>query len=38
MVEFAGPEAAVFYPDGVGGTVSTTIGALLPAAFQLKAD
>jgi cytidine deaminase len=38
MVEFAGPEAAVFYPDGAGGVVSTTIGALLPAAFQLKAD
>jgi cytidine deaminase len=38
MVEFAGPEAAVFYPDGAGGVVETTIGALLPAAFQLKAD
>jgi len=38
MLEFAGPEAAVFYPDGVGGVVATTIGALLPAAFQLKTD
>jgi cytidine deaminase len=35
MLEFAGPEAAVFYPDGVGGVVATTIGELLPAGFRL---
>ena len=38
VVTIAGPAAAVFYPDGVGGVVATTIGALLPAAFQLKTD
>ena len=38
ILEFAGPEAEVFYPSGEGETVSTTIGALLPAAFQLKTD
>jgi cytidine deaminase len=38
ILEFAGPEAEVFYPSGSGETVSTTIGDLLPAAFQLKAD
>jgi len=33
-----GPEAEVFYPSASGGVVSTTIGALLPEAFQLKSD
>jgi len=38
IVEFAGPEAEVFYPSASGGVVSTTIGVLLPEAFQLKSD
>ena len=38
ILEFAGPEAAVFYPSGDGGVVATTIGELLPAGFQLKRD
>ena len=38
ILEFADADAAVFYPDGAGGTVETTIGALLPAAFRLKPE
>jgi cytidine deaminase len=38
ILEFAGPEAEIFYPSGSGETVSTTIGALLPAAFRLETD
>jgi cytidine deaminase len=38
ILEFAGPEAAVFYPSGDGEVVSTTIGELLPAGFRLKSD
>jgi cytidine deaminase len=35
LAEFAGAETSVFYPDGAGGTVGTTMGELLPAAFSL---
>jgi cytidine deaminase len=38
ILEFAGPEAVVFYPSGDGGVVATTIGELMPAAFMLKRD
>jgi cytidine deaminase len=33
--EFSSPETVVFYPSGDGGTVSTTMGDLLPAGFRL---
>ena len=35
ILEFGGPETAVFYPSGSGETVSTTLGELLPAGFRL---
>jgi cytidine deaminase len=35
ILEFAGPNTAVFYPTADGQTVSTTLGELLPAAFRL---
>jgi cytidine deaminase len=35
LLEFATPETAVFYPSATGETVSTTLAALLPAAFHL---
>jgi cytidine deaminase len=35
LAEFAGPETPLYYPDGTGGTVGTTMGELLPAAFSL---
>ena len=35
LLEFATPETAVFYPSATGETVSTTLAALLPAAFRL---
>jgi cytidine deaminase len=38
ILEFASPETAVFYPAAAGETVSTTLGALLPAAFRLATD
>jgi cytidine deaminase len=38
IFEFAGPEAVIFYPSGSGETVSTTMAALLPAAFTLNAE
>jgi cytidine deaminase len=38
LIEFADDEAAVFYPSAKGETVSTTLGALLPAGFRLKAE
>ncbi|MGD0799469.1 MAG: cytidine deaminase [Acidobacteriaceae bacterium] len=38
MLEFADADAAVFYPDGAGGVVATTIGELLPAGFRLKPE
>jgi len=38
ILEFATPETAVFYPSATGDTVSTTLAALLPAAFRLAND
>jgi cytidine deaminase len=35
ILEFATPATAVFYPNAAGETVSTTLAALLPAAFRL---
>jgi cytidine deaminase len=35
ILEFATPDTVVFYPDATGETVSTTLAALLPAAFTL---
>jgi cytidine deaminase len=35
LLEFATPETAVYYPSATGETVSTTLAALLPAAFRL---
>jgi cytidine deaminase len=35
ILEFAAPDTAVFYPNAAGETVSTTLAALLPAAFRL---
>jgi len=36
IAEFGGPEMAIFYPGSLGESVTTTLGALLPAAFSLK--
>jgi cytidine deaminase len=36
ILEFALPEAAIFYPAGTGETVQTTIAALLPSGFTLS--
>jgi cytidine deaminase len=38
ILEFSSAETAVFYPSGAGEIVSTTLGALLPAAFRLKPE
>jgi cytidine deaminase len=38
ILEFAGPETAVFYPSADGEVVSTTLAELLPAGFTLKCD
>ena len=35
ILEFASPETAIFYPNATGETASTTLAALLPAAFRL---
>ncbi len=35
ILEFATPETAIFYPSATGETISTTLAALLPAAFHL---
>jgi len=35
IFEFSNPETAVFYPNASGETVSTTLAALLAAAFRL---
>ena len=34
ILEFSTPETAVFYPSATGDTISTTLAALLPAAFR----
>jgi cytidine deaminase len=38
ILEFASAETAIFYPSATGETVSTTLGALLPAAFRLTPE
>ena len=38
ILEFATPETAVFYPSATGDTVSTSLAALLPAAFRLQPE
>jgi cytidine deaminase len=38
ILEFGGSETAVFYPNTNGETVWTTLGALLPAAFNLARE
>jgi cytidine deaminase len=38
LLEFATPETTVFYPNEHGDTVSTTLAALLPAAFRLTPE
>ena len=38
ILEFATPDTAIFYPNATGETVSTTLAALLPAAFTLSTD
>jgi len=38
VLEFSTPETAVFYPNEFGETVSTTLAALLPAAFRLQPE
>ncbi len=38
LLEFATPQTAVFYPSASGETVSTTLAALLPAAFSLAPE
>jgi len=38
LLEFATPETAVFYPSATGDTVSTSLAALLPAAFRLQPE
>jgi cytidine deaminase len=35
ILEFSSAETAIFYPSAAGETVSTTLSALLPAAFRL---
>jgi len=35
LLEFAGPDTAVFYPAADGHSVSTTLADLLPAGFRL---
>ena len=35
ILEFATPETAIFYPNAADEIVSTTLAALLPAAFRL---
>jgi len=36
IAEFGAPEIPIFYPGQSGETVTSTLGALLPAAFSLK--
>jgi len=38
ILEFASPETAIFYPNATGETASTTLAALLPAAFRLTIE
>jgi cytidine deaminase len=38
ILEFAAPDTAIFYPAADGQTVSTSLAALLPAAFRLNPE
>jgi cytidine deaminase len=38
ILEFSTPDTAVFYPSASGEIVSTTLAALLPAAFRLAVE
>lgn len=38
ILEFSSADTAIFYPIAGGETVSTTLGALLPAAFRLTPE
>lgn len=38
ILEFAGPETAVFYPSGTGETIASTMADLLPGGFQFEAE
>jgi cytidine deaminase len=38
ILEFADPDAAIFYPAATGETVSASLAELLPAAFHLDID
>jgi cytidine deaminase len=38
ILEFSSAETAIFYPSATGEVVSTTLGALLPAAFRLTPE
>jgi cytidine deaminase len=38
ILEFSTPKTAIFYPSASGEIVSTTLAALLPAAFHLAAE
>lgn len=38
ILEFSSADVAIFYPSAAGETVSTTLGALLPAAFRLPPE
>jgi cytidine deaminase len=38
ILEFSTLQTVVFYPAATGETVSTTLAALLPAAFQLSSQ
>jgi cytidine deaminase len=38
ILEFAAPEAAIFYPSAAGEIVTTTLAELLPAGFRLASE
>ena len=38
ILEFSTPDTAIFYPNATGDIVSTTLVALLPAAFRLTPE
>ena len=38
ILEFAAPETVIFYPSATGEVITTTLAALLPAAFRLNSE
>ncbi len=38
ILEFAGPDTAIFCPAADGQTISTTLAKLLPSAFRLNSE